>query len=82
MWHLYEVVISNSRVWLKVQASCSSSEQAAAFFESRFNETDYTVDGHRPVTPFRLSQRSHYLILGSSCPSCSLSRPATAWATC
>ena len=61
MWHLYEVVISNSRVWLKVQASCSSSEQAAAFFESRFNETDYTVDGHRPVTPFRLSQRSHFV---------------------
>ena len=62
MWHLYEVVISNSRVWLKVQASCSSSEQSAAFFEFRFNGTDYTpVDGHRPVTPFRLSQRSHYL---------------------
>ena len=61
-WHLYEVVISNSRVWLKVQASCSSSEQAAAFFEYRFSGTDYTtVDGHRPVTPFRLSQRSHYL---------------------
>ena len=62
MWHLYEAVISNSRVWLKVQASCSSSEQSAAFFESRFNGTDYiTVDGHRPVTPFRLSQRSHCL---------------------
>ena len=61
-WHLYEVVISNSRVWLKVQASCSSSEQSAAFFEYRFSGTDYTtVDGHRPVTPFRLSQRSHYL---------------------
>ena len=61
MNHLYEVVISNSRVWLKVQASCSSSEQSAAFFESRFNGTDYIVDGHRPVTPFRLSQRSHYI---------------------
>ena len=58
-WHLYEVVISNSRVWLKVQASCSSSEQSAAFFESCFNGTDYIVDGHRPITPFRLSQRSH-----------------------
>ena len=61
-WHLYEVVISNSRVWLKVQSSCFSSEQSAVFFEYRFNGTDYTpVDGHRPVTPFRLSQRSHYL---------------------
>ena len=59
MSHLYEVVISNSRVWLKVQASCSSSEQSAAFFESRFNGTDYIVDGHLPVSPFRLSQRSH-----------------------
>ena len=61
-WHLYEVVISNFRVWLKIQSSCLSSEQSAVFFEYRFNGTDYTpVDGHRPVTPFRLSQRSHYL---------------------
>ena len=59
MSHLYEIVISNSRVWLKVQASCSSSEQSAAFFECRFNGTDYIADGHPPVTPFRLSQRSH-----------------------
>ena len=62
MWHLYEVVISNSRVWLKVQASCLSSEQSAVFFEYRFSGTDYTtMDGHRAVTPFRLSQRSHYV---------------------
>ena len=61
MWHLYEVVISNSRVWLKVQASCPSSEQSAAFFEYRFTGTDYSVDGHRPVTPFSLSQRSRYI---------------------
>ena len=52
MWHLHEVVISNSRVWLKVQSSCQSTEQAAAFFEARFNGTDYiTAGGHRPVTP-------------------------------
>ena len=37
--HLYEVVISNSRVWLKVQASCSSSEQSAAFFGFVSTET-------------------------------------------
>ena len=61
MWHLYEVVIGNSRVWLKVQASCSSSEQSAAFFGYRFNGTDCIVSGHRPVTPFRLSQRSNYI---------------------
>ena len=61
MRHLYEIVISNSRMWLKVQASCSSTEQSAAFFEARFNGTDYIVDGHQLVTPFRLSQRSHYV---------------------
>ena len=57
MWHLHEVVISNSRVWMKIQASGESTEQAAAFFEARFNGTDYiTADGHRPVTPFRLGE--------------------------
>ena len=61
MWHLYEVVISNSLVWLKVQASSGSSEQSAAFFQSRFNGTDYIVDGQLPVTPFKLSSRSHYI---------------------
>ena len=67
MWHLHEVVISNSRVWLKVQASCESVVQAAAFFEARFNGTDFiTVDGHRPVTPFRLAERSHYVANWSS----------------
>ena len=61
MWHLYEMVIGNSRVWLKVQSSCRSTDQAGAFFEARFNGTDYIVDGQPPVTPFRLSQRSHYI---------------------
>ena len=61
MRHLYEVVISNSRVWLKVQASCSSTEQSVALFKARFNGTDYIVDGYHTVTPFRLSQRSHYV---------------------
>ena len=59
MWHLYEVLIASSRLWLKIQASCSSSEQAAAFFECRFNGTDY--GDHRPITPFTLSRRSHYI---------------------
>ena len=59
MWHLYEIVISNPRVWLKMQASCESIEQAAVFFEARFNGSDYvTMDGHRPVTPFKLAERS------------------------
>ena len=56
-WHLYEAVIGNSRVWLKVQASCPSMDPAAPF-ERSFTGTDYTpVDGDRPVTPFRLSER-------------------------
>ena len=61
MHHLYEIVISNSRMWLKVQASCASPEQSAAFFESRFTGTDYIVDDHQPVTPFTLSERSHFI---------------------
>ena len=60
-WHLYEVVISNSRVWLKMQASWYP-EHVAVFFEHRFTGTDYTaVGGHRAVTPFKLSQRSGHV---------------------
>ena len=55
--HLYEVVISNAAIWLRLQASCWSSRQATMFLEARFNGTRYvTADGHRPVTPFRLSE--------------------------
>ena len=61
VWHLYEVVISNSRMWLKAQASCSSSEQAAALFVYCFTGTDHYVDGHRAATPFKLSQRYGYV---------------------
>ena len=57
--HLYEAVIGNGAVWLKLQASCWSSRQAAMFFESRFNGTQYTTaEGRSPVTPFRLSARA------------------------
>ena len=58
--HLYEMVISNGRLWLKLQAPCWSSLQAAWFLEGCFNGTQYIpADGHRPVTPFRLSDCSH-----------------------
>ena len=58
--HLYEMVISNDHLWLKLQASCWSSRQAVAFMEARFNGTRYvTADGYRPVTPFRLSECSN-----------------------
>ena len=61
MHHLYEVVLTNSRVWLKVQASCSSSDQAEAFFQSRFTGTDPLVDGNSTATSFKLSKRSDRL---------------------
>ena len=60
--HLYEVIISSPRMWLKIQASCVSSRQAAMFLESRFNGTNQmTFDGHLPVTPFRLSDSSKHI---------------------
>ena len=43
--HLYETVISNDRMWFKLQASCWSSRQAAAFLESRFNGTRARIKG-------------------------------------
>ena len=62
--HLYEMVISNDRMWFKLQAPCWSSRQAAEFMEARFNGTRYvTADGHRPVTPFRLSNCSSDMAL-------------------
>ena len=61
MSHLYEMVIGNARVWLKLQASCESTEQAGAFFECRFNGNDCILDGKLAITPFRLSKRSDYI---------------------
>ena len=60
-WHLYEAVIGNSRLWFKLQASCSS-EAPAALFEYRFTGAEYTpADGDRPVTPFNLSDRCQHI---------------------
>ena len=65
-WHLYETVIGNGRVWLKLQASCPSTGPAAPF-EYRFTGANYTLaDGRRPVTPFKLLERSHYIANWSS----------------
>ena len=46
MSHLYEIVLESPLMWLKVQASCSSEEQARAFFEHRFGGN--APDPHRP----------------------------------
>ena len=51
----------NSRVWLKLQGSCVSCEQAEAFFGCRFTGTDRIVDERVCVTPFRLSERSGHV---------------------
>ena len=61
MSHLYEMVIGNARVWLKLQASCESAEQAGAFFECRFNGNDRIADGKLAVTPFKLSECSNHI---------------------
>ena len=40
MYHLYEIVLESPLMWLKVQASCESEEQATAFLEYRFGGSD------------------------------------------
>ena len=40
MNHLYEIVLESPQMWLKIQASCQSEEQATAFFEYRFGGND------------------------------------------
>ena len=32
MYHLYEIVLESPQMWLKLQASCGSEEDATAFF--------------------------------------------------
>ena len=46
MHHLYEIVLESPQMWLKIQASGESGEQATAFFESRFGGND--PDPSRP----------------------------------
>ena len=56
-YHLYEIVISNSRFWFKLQSGCWSRRQAIIFFEHRFNGANFTTPyGYHVVTPFRLSE--------------------------
>ena len=65
MHHLYEIVLESPQVWLKLQASCESPEQALAFFVSRFGGPD--PNPPRPdlryvsfsfLVPIRVSERS------------------------
>ncbi len=38
--HLYEIVLESPQMWLKLQGSCWSEEQATAFFAHRFGGND------------------------------------------
>ena len=38
MWHLYEIVVSNSRLWLKLQASRSDTRQPRVVLWLRIGE--------------------------------------------
>ena len=50
MYHLYEIVLESHQMWIKFQASCSSSEQALAFLEHRLGGED--PDPPVPVYPY------------------------------
>lgn len=60
MGHLYEAAFESPRMWLKIQASCDSQDQALAFFGSRFG-SEVPSAGSPQFSfdvPFRLSERS------------------------
>ena len=50
MYHLYEIVLESDQMWIKFQASCSSSEQALAFLEHRLGGEE--PDPPVPVYPY------------------------------
>ena len=50
MYHLYEIVLESDQMWIKFQASCSSSKQALAFLEHRLGGED--PDPPVPVYPY------------------------------
>ena len=50
-YHLYEILLESSQMWVKIQAPCVSVEQAMAFFDCRFGGDD--PDPPVPVSPYR-----------------------------
>ena len=50
MYHLHEIVLESHRMWIKFQASCSSSEQALALLQHRLGGED--PDPPVPVYPY------------------------------
>ena len=66
MRHLYEVVIESSMMWMKIQTSCQSVEQATAILEARFGWDDPKPPDARSSrssfsTPIKLSQRCGWI---------------------
>ena len=50
-YHLYEILLESSIMWVKIQAPCVSVEQAMAYFGFRFGGED--PDPPVPVHPYR-----------------------------
>ena len=63
MYHLYEVLVENPVMWMKVQASCGSEEQAVAIFGSRFGEEVPSANSPEYClsAPFKLSERADWI---------------------
>ena len=60
MYHLYEIELECPQMWIKLQGSCSSVEQATAFFAHRFggNDPDPSRPDLRYITfSFRVPRR-------------------------
>ena len=49
--HLYEILLESSQMWVKIQAPCTSKEQAIAYFGIRFGGKD--PDNPAPLYPGR-----------------------------
>ena len=43
-YHLYEILLESSQMWVKIQAPCESSEQAMIYFTHRFGGKVYDLD--------------------------------------
>lgn len=50
-YHLYEILLESSQMWMKIQSPCSSVEQAMAYFGARFGGED--PDPPVPIRPYR-----------------------------
>ena len=50
-YHLYEILLESSQLWVKIQSPCVSVEQAKAYFGARFGGED--PNPPVPVRPYR-----------------------------